>query len=150
MVDFLGRCRGVLHTPTGNIKNLHYPRRMQYAPTFSTIPHFPCYCRNESSAFLKQINFNKVHPFDRVLSHLYELLFSSVKRTVTLNMPGFRSFSHLNWPAKYQSLRFSLVVLHNCPIMSGSKTNCSTGHVIMIWRCFRWLPFQTGIPTIQR
>jgi hypothetical protein len=65
---------------------------------------------SESSALLKQINFNKVYPFDRVLSHWYEVLFSADKRTVTLYMPGFRSFSHLNWPASYQSFRFSLVI----------------------------------------
>jgi len=65
---------------------------------------------SESSALLKQINFNQVHPFDKVLSHWCELLFSPDKRTVTLNLPGFRSFSHLNWPSNYQSFRFSLVI----------------------------------------
>ena len=65
---------------------------------------------SESSSLLKQINFNKFHPFERVLSHWYELLFSPDKRTVTLNMPGFRSFSHLNWPPNYQSFRFSFVI----------------------------------------
>ena len=65
---------------------------------------------SESSALLKQINFNQIHPFDRVLSHWFELLFSPDKRTVTLNMPGFRSYSHLSWPANYQSFRFSLVI----------------------------------------
>ena len=65
---------------------------------------------SESSALLKQINFNQVHPFDKVLSHWCELLFSPDKRTVILNLPGFRSYSHLNWPASYQSFRFSLVI----------------------------------------
>lgn len=65
---------------------------------------------SQASALLKQINFNQVYPFDRVLSHWYELLFSPDKRTVTLNLPGFRSFSHLNWPDRFQSFRFSLVI----------------------------------------
>jgi hypothetical protein len=40
----------------------------------------------------------------------FSLLFSPDKRTVTLNMPDFRSFSHLHWPSNYQSFRFSLVI----------------------------------------
>ena len=67
----------------------------------------------ESSLASKQltlINFNRQHPFDRVLSHWYEILFSDDKKTVTLKLPGFKSFSRLNWPTRFQSYRFSLVI----------------------------------------
>ena len=59
---------------------------------------------------LSLINFNMMHPFDRVLSHGFELQFSQDKKTVTMQMLGFKSFMHLNWPARYQSYRIALVI----------------------------------------
>jgi hypothetical protein len=35
------------------------------------------------------------------------VLFSQDKQTVTLKMLGFKSFMHLNWPARYQSYRIA-------------------------------------------
>jgi hypothetical protein len=56
------------------------------------------------------INFNRIYPFDRVLTQGFEVLFSDDKRTVTLKMLGFKSFSRLNWPVSYQSYRVALVI----------------------------------------
>ena len=59
---------------------------------------------------LQNINFNRLHPFDKVLSHQYEIGFSEDKKTVTLKLLGFKSYSRLNWPTRYQSYRIALVV----------------------------------------
>ena len=65
---------------------------------------------SQASRLLTQINFNRIHPFDRVLTHAYDLMFSEDKRTVTLKLLGFKSFSRLNWPTRFQSYRVALVI----------------------------------------
>lgn len=59
---------------------------------------------------LTMLDFNKVHPFDRVLSNRFEILFSDDKKTVTLKLPGFKSYSRLNWPRRFDYFRISLVI----------------------------------------
>ena len=65
---------------------------------------------SKTTRLLQNINFNRSHPFDNVLSHQYEILFSEDKKTVTLKLLGFKSFSRLNWPTRFQSYRIALVV----------------------------------------
>jgi hypothetical protein len=67
----------------------------------------------ESSKFprlLKSLNFNALHPFDQALAHQYDVLFSFDKRTVTLKLMGFRSFSRINWPSGFEVYRIALVI----------------------------------------
>ena len=65
---------------------------------------------SKSAHQLSQINFNRLHPFEKVLSKGFSIQFSDDKRTVILNMPGFKPFSHLSWPMRYQSFRIALVI----------------------------------------
>jgi hypothetical protein len=67
----------------------------------------------ESSKYprlLKSLNFNALHPFDQALAHQYDVLFSSDKRTVTLKLMGFRSFSRINWSSRYEVYRITMVI----------------------------------------
>ncbi|NWJ49442.1 MAG: hypothetical protein HXX14_01125 [Bacteroidetes bacterium] len=59
---------------------------------------------------LTLLNFNKIHPFDRVLSSRYEIGLSDDKKTVTLRLPEFKSYSRLNWPKRFDYYRISLVI----------------------------------------
>jgi hypothetical protein len=59
---------------------------------------------------LKTLNFNKKHPFDKVFSQRYEIVFSSDKQTVTLNLPDFKSNTKIVWPERYCSFRITLVI----------------------------------------
>ena len=65
---------------------------------------------NKFSELLKSLNFNYQHPFDQVISPPYELLFSEDKTTVTLRLLGFKSFTRIHWPERYESYRISLVI----------------------------------------
>jgi len=65
---------------------------------------------SKASNQLLQINFNKIHPFERVFSHWFATDFSEDKRTVTLTISDFKSFFRLNWPARYSLYRFALVI----------------------------------------
>ena len=67
----------------------------------------------ESSKYpqlVKSLNFNALHPFNQVFAQQYEVLFSSDKRTVTLRLVGFRGFSRINWPTRYEVYRIALVI----------------------------------------
>ncbi len=59
---------------------------------------------------LPSFNFNKVHPFDQVFAHQYELLFSADKQTVTLKLSGFKSIARINWPDRFAAYRIALVI----------------------------------------
>jgi hypothetical protein len=59
---------------------------------------------------LKSFNFSTLHPFDKVFAHQYEVLFSDDKRTVTLKLMGFKSFSRINWPSGFEVYRIALVI----------------------------------------
>lgn len=65
---------------------------------------------SKASNQLTMLNFNQLHPFDSVLSHQYDISFSDDKKTVTLKLPDFKSYSHLNWPTPYQWYRVTLVI----------------------------------------
>jgi hypothetical protein len=65
---------------------------------------------SQAANLLTYINFNKFHPFDTILSHVYEIFASDDKQTVTLKLLGFKSFSRLNWPTRYMSYRVALVI----------------------------------------
>jgi hypothetical protein len=62
------------------------------------------------SRLLPGFNFNPIHPFDQVFAHQYDVQFSDDKRTVTLQLLGFRSFSRINWPSRYAAYRLTLVI----------------------------------------
>lgn len=62
------------------------------------------------SRLLPGFNFNRIHPFDQVFAQQYELLFSADKRTVTMQLPGFRSISRINWPDRFSAYRIALVI----------------------------------------
>jgi hypothetical protein len=67
----------------------------------------------ESSKFSKlllSLNFNRVHPFDQVFSQQYELSLSGDKKTVTLQLMNFKSFSRISWPDRYSTFRIALVI----------------------------------------
>jgi hypothetical protein len=59
---------------------------------------------------LKQIDFNKLHPFDRLFVSDYEIRFSDDKKTVSLLLPKFKSYLRLNWPNRFDQYRVDLVI----------------------------------------
>ena len=59
---------------------------------------------------LTLLNFNKNLPFDNVLSNRYEILFSDDKKTISLMLPGFKAYSRLNWPKRFDYYRIALVI----------------------------------------
>ena len=65
---------------------------------------------SKASRQLTQLNFNSLHPFDHVMSHPFEIQFSEDKSTVSFNLTGFKSYSRLNWPTRFQSYRIALVI----------------------------------------
>jgi len=65
---------------------------------------------SKASRLLTTINFNKLHPFDEVLTQPYSISFSDDKRTVTLKMSGFNSKNHIHWPERYASFRITLTI----------------------------------------
>ena len=62
------------------------------------------------SRLLPGFNFNRIHPFERVFAHQYELVFSEDKRTVTLKLMDFKSIARINWPERYAAYRIALVI----------------------------------------
>ena len=65
---------------------------------------------SKDARLLTTLNFNRFHPFDQVLTHQYDILFSEDKKTVTLKMLGFKSHSRINWPTRVDSYRIALVI----------------------------------------
>lgn len=65
---------------------------------------------SKDAALLTGINFNKLHPFEQVLTHQWDVAFSDDKRTVTLQLMGFKSFARINWPARFDAYRIVLVI----------------------------------------
>jgi hypothetical protein len=59
---------------------------------------------------LSSLVFNKLHPFDQVCSQEIETVFSPDRKTVTLTLPGFRSYSRLTWPTTIKSYRLALLI----------------------------------------
>jgi hypothetical protein len=65
---------------------------------------------SKSSELLTTLNFNTKHSFENVLSGHPRASLSEDKKTVTLTLTNFKSYSHLHWPRKYGSYRFALVI----------------------------------------
>jgi len=65
---------------------------------------------SKDAVLLTGINFNRFHPFDQVFSHKIEITFSEDKKTVTLKLLGFKSFSRISWPVRFESYRIALVI----------------------------------------
>jgi hypothetical protein len=89
---------------------------------------------SKDARLLTTLNFNQFHPFDQVLTHQYDILFSEDKKTVTLKMSGFKSFSRINWPTRVDSYRIALVIAQLPDIVWGDEEN-------------RYLPFT---PNMER
>lgn len=65
---------------------------------------------SKDDRLLTTLNFNRSHPFDQVFTHRYVILFSEDKKTVTVKLLGFKSFSHINWPERIVSYRIALAI----------------------------------------
>ena len=65
---------------------------------------------SKNARLLTTLNFNRLHPFDQVLTHQYQVLFSEDKQTVTLQLLGLKSFSRIIWPGGFSSYRIALVI----------------------------------------
>lgn len=65
---------------------------------------------SKDAQLLTFLNFNRIHPFDQVFSHQFEILFSDDKKTITLKLMGFKSVSRINWPVRFESYRIALVI----------------------------------------
>ena len=78
---------------------------------------------SKDARLLTTLNFNRFHPFDQVLTHPYDILFSEDKKTVTLKLLGFKSFSSINWPSRVDSYRIALVIAQLPDIVWGDTEN---------------------------
>ena len=85
---------------------------------------------SKASGQLTSLNFNRLHPFDNVLTHSFEIQFLEDKKTVTFNLSGFKSYSRLNWPNRYQSYRIALVI-SQLPDWVWNEEDGSYGPVMM-------------------
>jgi hypothetical protein len=65
---------------------------------------------SKDALLLTTLNFNKVHPFEQVLSQRFDTSFSADRKTVTISMPGFSPYSRISWPVRYKFYRFILVI----------------------------------------
>ena len=65
---------------------------------------------SKAPGLLTSLIFNALLPFERMFSQQYQILFSEDKKTVTLKLMQFKSFSRINWPERYQTYRIALVV----------------------------------------
>ena len=86
---------------------------------------------SKAARLLTSLNFNPSHPFDQVLTHQYEVLFSQDNRTVTLKLLGFKSFSRIVWPGGFECYRIALVIGQLPDMVWSEKDN-------------RYLPVATG------
>ena len=65
---------------------------------------------SKASRLLTSLVFNVLQPFEHIFSQQYEILFSQDKKTITLKLLQFKSFSRINWPERYQTYRIALLV----------------------------------------
>jgi hypothetical protein len=65
---------------------------------------------SKDAVLLTGINFNKLHPFEQVFTHKWDVAFSEDQRTITLQLLGFKSFARINWPARFDAYRIVLVI----------------------------------------
>ena len=79
---------------------------------------------SKAAWLLQNLNFNRDHPFDQVLSNQIEVSFSEDKKTVTFKTLGFKSFSRLNWPNGYDWFRVVLVIAQIPDHEWNEKENC--------------------------
>ena len=71
-------------------------------------------CRNiESSKYkslLTDINFNDLHPFDKVVRRHPEVISDEARMSVTVNIPQLHSLRELIWRNKFTHYRFALTI----------------------------------------
>jgi len=79
---------------------------------------------SQDAGLLTNLNFNRFHPFEQVLTHQYAILFSEDKKTVTVKLLGFKSFSRINWPVRYESYRIALVIAQLPDFTWCKEDNC--------------------------
>lgn len=67
----------------------------------------------ETSKFkplLTSVNFNTLHPFNKVLIRIPEVTTDSQRKTITVNIPNFRACNEIIWPTSFSYFRFSLQI----------------------------------------
>jgi hypothetical protein len=65
---------------------------------------------SKMATLLSSLVFNKLHPLDQVCSQETVTVLSADRTTVTLTLPGFRSYSRLTWPQTIRSYRLALLI----------------------------------------
>lgn len=103
---------------------------------------------SKDARLLTTLNFNRLHPFDRVLTHQYDILFSEDQKTVTMKLLGFKSYSRINWPTRVDSYRIALVIAQLPDIIWGDEENRYLPFTPNLERLSvstfsEWLPFST-------
>ena len=79
---------------------------------------------SKDALLLTTLNFNKVHPFEQVLSQRFDTSFSSDRKTVTISMPGFRPYTRISWPTRFKFYRFAMVIAQLPDFVWGEKEKC--------------------------
>jgi len=65
---------------------------------------------SKDAMLLKCLNLNRLHPFEQVFTHQYNVAFSVDQRSVTLQLLDFKSYARINWPVRFDSYRVALVI----------------------------------------
>lgn len=65
---------------------------------------------SKDANLLTTICFNKAHPFEQVFSQRFDVGFSLDRKTVTVSLPGFCSYSRITWPERFKLYRIALVI----------------------------------------
>lgn len=110
-------------------------------------------CSSKAPRLLTSLIFNVLQPFEHMFSHQYEILFSEDKRTVTLKLMQFKSFSRINWPERFATYRISLVAAQ-LPDLEYSETEhgyrpvVPDMHLLTMTTFSEWLPCSTTLEDI--
>ena len=73
---------------------------------------------------LKEINFNRQHPFLGIIRDEFRVEFSEDKKTAIFSMPGFIPSSRLCWPTPISFFRFYLVIAQLSDMVWKESENC--------------------------
>ena len=79
---------------------------------------------SKDALLLTTLNFNKMHPFEQVLSQRFDTSFSPDRKTVTVSMPGFSPYSRISWPVRFKFYRFILVIAQLSDFVFNVKNKC--------------------------
>jgi len=65
---------------------------------------------SKSAYMLREISFNRQHPFNGVIRDAYSIVLSPDKKTVNFTMNGFTPMSKLSWPTRFSAFRLYLAI----------------------------------------